>query len=62
MKYALLFLVFIGVCGYMMVQAVNISDVVYSYSTKQCVQVINSDATSGSCNKIPLKYNKVWTR
>lgn len=35
-------------------------DVEFSWSTKQCVQVIYGDGTIGTCDKMPSRYNHVW--
>lgn len=35
-------------------------DVVFSYSSKQCVRVINPDGSDGSCDHLPSKFNFIW--
>ncbi len=35
-------------------------DVIFSYSSKQCVRVINPDGSDGSCDSLPKKFNFVW--
>ena len=35
-------------------------DVEFSWSTKQCVHVIYGDGTTGTCDKMPSRYNHVW--
>lgn len=35
-------------------------DVIFSYSTKQCVKVINADGTDGDCNNLPERYTHIW--
>lgn len=35
-------------------------DVIFSYSSKQCVRVINADGSAGSCDHLPSKYNFIW--
>lgn len=35
-------------------------DVIFSYSSKKCVRVINADGTAGSCNNLPAKFNFIW--
>lgn len=42
------------------IQATDMPDVIFSYSTKQCVKVINADGSEGSCDKLPNKYNHIW--
>lgn len=32
------------------------SEVIFSYSTKECVKVINADGTLGDCSKLPENY------
>lgn len=36
------------------------SEVIFSYSTKECVKVINADGTLGDCSKLPENYNFTW--
>ncbi len=40
--------------------ATSTPDVIFSYSTKQCVRVINADGTDGDCNHLPTRYNHIW--
>lgn len=40
--------------------ATSTPDVVFSYSTKQCVKVINADGSAGDCKHLPEKYNHIW--
>lgn len=35
-------------------------DVIFSYSSKKCVRVINPDGSDGSCNSLPAKFNFIW--
>lgn len=35
-------------------------DVIFSYSSKKCVRVINADGTNGSCDSLPAKFNFIW--
>lgn len=37
-------------------------DVIFSYSTKQCVRVEMPDGTRGNCANLPKKYNHIWGR
>ena len=41
--------------------ASNIPDVHVSYSTGECVAVINY-GTDYSCEQMPEKYNHIWTK
>lgn len=43
------------------VYAMSIPDVVVSYSTGNCVEVINYADTDYSCENMPSKYNHVWS-
>lgn len=43
-------------------QASGQPDVIFSYSTKQCVKVEFADGSLGDCSKLPEKYNHVWGR
>lgn len=35
-------------------------EVIFSYSTKECVKVINADGTLGNCSKLPENYIFTW--
>lgn len=41
-------------------KATDTPDVIFSYSTKKCVKVINADGTAGDCNHLPERYNHIW--
>lgn len=45
---------------YAFMQLTGTPDVIFSYSTKKCVKVINADGTAGDCSKLPDKYNHIW--
>ena len=36
------------------------SEVIFSYSTKECVKVINADGSLGNCSKLPENYIFTW--
>lgn len=36
------------------------SEVIFSYTTKQCVKVINADGSVGDCSKLPENYIFTW--
>lgn len=36
------------------------SEVIFSYSTKECVKVINADGSTGDCSKLPENYIFSW--
>lgn len=42
------------------IQATDTPDVIFSYSSKQCVKVIYPDGTEGTCDKLPPKFNHIW--
>lgn len=35
-------------------------EVIFSYTTKECVKVINADGTLGDCSKLPDNYIFTW--
>lgn len=35
-------------------------EVIKSWSTKECIKVINTDGTKGDCNNIPERYDLIW--
>ena len=36
------------------------SEVIFSYTNKKCVKVINADGTLGNCSKLPDNYIFTW--
>ena len=36
------------------------SEVIFSYTTKKCVKVINANGTLGNCSKLPENYIFTW--
>ena len=36
------------------------SEVIFSYTAKQCVKVINADGSMGDCSKLPDNYIFTW--
>ena len=44
------------------IQATDTPDVIFSYSSKQCVKVVYPDGSEGTCDKLPRKLNHVWGR
>ena len=55
-----LLLCLMGSCLCIINNAMNTPDVIYSYSTKQCKEVIYADGTKGDCDNLPEKYNFYW--
>ena len=53
---------FPAVVVWMFIQATDTPDVIFSYSSKQCVRVDYPDGTHGDCSKLPKKFNFVWGR
>lgn len=37
------------------------SEVIFSYSTKECVKVIHADGSLGDCSKLPENYVFTWS-
>ena len=36
------------------------AEVIFSYTTKKCVKVINADGSLGNCSKLPENYIFTW--
>lgn len=53
---------FPAVIVWMFVQATDTPDVIFSYSSKQCVRVDYPDGTHGDCSKLPKRFNFIWGR
>ena len=53
---------FPAVVVWMFIQATDTPDVIFSYSSKECVRVDYPDGTHGDCSKLPKKFNFVWGR
>ena len=53
---------FPAVVVWMFIQATDTPDVIFSYSSKQCVRVDYPDGTHGDCSKLPKKFNFIWGR
>lgn len=51
-----------GVLLYGVTNALKIPDVHVSYSTNQCVKVVNYTDSVYSCENMPVKYNHVWSK
>ena len=47
---------------WMFVQATDTPDVIFSYSSKQCVRVDYPDGTHGDCSKLPKRFNFIWIK
>ena len=45
----------------LILDAMSIPDVHYSYSTSECVKVLNyAEGDKYSCENLPTKFNHVW--
>lgn len=53
---------FPAVIVWMFIQATDTPDVIFSYSSKECVRVDYPDGSHGDCSKLPSKFNFVWGR
>lgn len=53
---------FPAVIVWMFIQATDTPDVIFSYSSKECVRVDYPDGTHGDCSKLPKKFNFIWGR
>lgn len=53
---------FPAVIVWMFIQATDTPDVIFSYSSKECVRVDYPDGTHGDCSKLPPKFNHIWGR
>lgn len=51
---------FPAVIVWMFIQATDTPDVIFSYSSKQCVRVDYPDGSHGDCSKLPKKFNHIW--
>ena len=56
----LVFIFFGAAFVYALDSALSLPDVVFSWSTQQCVEVINYTDTIYSCENLPSKFNHVW--
>ena len=57
------FAVLVGAVVYLWLEALSMPDVWFSYSTDECVKVINYDKDDKySCENLPAKFNHVWVK
>ena len=60
---ALCFIVLLGGVVYLWLEALSMPDVWFSYSTDECVNVINyNQEDKYSCENLPTKFNHVWVK
>ena len=57
-----LILPFVGLLGYAIASASAMPDVYVSYSTGECVKVVNYADTNYTCENYPSKFNHVWAQ
>ena len=66
MKYvinSLFFGILAGSAFYAFTFAMDLPDVKFSYSTDECVEVINYNSDDKySCENLPTKFNHVWVK
>jgi hypothetical protein len=52
-----------GLAMWIVLDAASMPDVWFSYSTDECVKVINYDKNDKySCENLPSKFNHVWVQ
>jgi len=51
-----------GMLGYVIAETTAMPDVHVSYSTGECVKVVNYADTNYSCESYPSKFNHVWVK
>ena len=48
---------------YLCLESLSMPDVLFSYTTDECVKVINYDKEDQfSCENLPTKFNHVWIK
>jgi hypothetical protein len=54
----------VAVAGLFLVvlNAVSMPDVMVSYSSGECVEVVNYSDDNFSCDNLPSRYNHVWVK
>lgn len=57
---SIVMIIVVSVFAYAFVKFTDTPDVIFSYSTGECMKVINADGTEGSCDNLPTTYNHVW--
>lgn len=50
----------LGFFGWALLRALDRPEVVVSYSTGECRQVLFMDGTRGDCARLPAEYDVVW--
>lgn len=64
MKYTLIFIALVFVATFFMLDKMfSIPDVHFSYSSDECVKVLNyAEGDNYSCENLPSKFNHVWVQ
>jgi len=58
---AVMFGTMCGLLAYLFLDSMSLPDVWFSYSTDECVKVINYvEGDNYSCENMPSKFNHVW--
>jgi hypothetical protein len=52
----------IGAVGYAANEAMKMPDVHFSYSTNECVEVVNYTDEQFTCSNYPTKFHHVWVQ
>ena len=61
--FGLLIAICAGLISYLFLSAMAMPDVWVSYSTDECVKVINyNEGDNFSCENMPSKFNHVWVK
>lgn len=53
-------IIVVSILTYAFFKSTDTPDVIFSYSTGECVKVINADGTKGNCDNLPTTYNHIW--
>lgn len=51
-----------GIVIYLILRALDMPEVEYSWSTKQCVRVVYMDGKTTNCDVLPDRFDKVWVK
>lgn len=51
-----------GTVLYMAHYALSLPEVHFSYSTKQCVKIVDADGNAHSCKHMPKKFYHIWVK
>lgn len=51
---------FFGALAWAINTALKMPDVYFSYSTGECVEVVNYSGTNYTCENLPVKFHHYW--